>query len=78
MTCSVASSADYRLILALDIPLIIVYQSIPLIWIRALYAHRERLNPPVNDPAYAHELRAKDKGIAHLGFLTNDYKVGAF
>ena len=76
--CNFSTNADFRLILAFDIPLIIIYQSIPLLWAWSLYTNRDRLNPPVTDPNYAHELRAKDTRIAHLGFLTSDYKCAAY
>ena len=73
MECNVETSADYRLILACDIPLIMFYQSIPIVWAWLLYTRRHRLNPPVNDPRRAYELRAKDESIMHLSFLVNDY-----
>lgn len=36
--CNAQASADYRLILACDIPLIIFYQTIPLIWVGSLHS----------------------------------------
>jgi hypothetical protein len=76
--CNFQTSADFRLILACDIPLIILYQSIPIVWAWLLYTHRQRLNPPVNDPRRAYELRAKDDSIAHLSFLVNDYSCALY
>ena len=78
MECNAKASADYRLILGFGIPLILIYQSIPLIWAVLLYTRRDRLNPPVNDPRRAHELRAQDESIGHLSFLVNDYSCAMY
>ena len=75
--CSSTEGA-YPMLLGFTIPLIILYQSIPLVWWYSLRTNRTRLNPPVEDAIRAHERRAKDRSVAHLRFLVTDYRCGMF
>ena len=52
-----------------------LYQSIPLLYFLSLTSERERLNPPVMDTLKAYKRRAKDKHVAHLRFLFQDYSI---
>ena len=67
--CSVDHSPDYLLLLVFTLPLIILYQSVPLLWAYQLYKNRARLNPPIEDAGRAYERRARDHDVAHLNFL---------
>ena len=66
------------MILACTAPLIIVYQSIPLVWLYLLRRHRARLKPPTKDKSRAYEERAKDSHVQHLRFLFGDYRCGMY
>ena len=66
------------MLIGFTIPLIILYQSIPLIWLYSLHANRARLNPPMEDTKRAHERRAEDRSVAHLRFLVTDYRCDMF
>ena len=58
--CS-STSPEYQLLLALTLPFMLLYQSIPLGWAYFLSKHRAELNPPVEDQVAAFERRAKDR-----------------
>ena len=73
-----SSSADYRLLLLCDLPLIFLYQSIPIMYWRALQANKAALNPPVDDAERAYAKRAKDDKIAHLRFLFSDFRCSQY
>ena len=75
--CS-SSSADYRLLLLCDLPLICIYQSIPIMYWRALQGNKAALNPPIEDPERAYAKRAKDQSIAHLRFLFSDFRCSQY
>ena len=76
MECSL-SNPDYKLLLALDVPLIGLYQGIPLLYFILLFLKRDRLNPTVYGrdfkelpPAQEQDLkyskREKDPKLADL------------
>ena len=73
-----STTGAYPMLLGFTIPLIILYQSIPLVWWYSLRANRARLNPPMEDTKRAHERRAKDRSVAHLQFLVTDYRCDMF
>ena len=58
--CS-STSPDYRLLLSFTLPLIFLYQSIPLGWAYLLSKHRTELNPPIEDHDRALKKRSKDQ-----------------
>ena len=76
---------DYLLLLALDVPLILLYQAIPLMYLVLLYRKRDRLNPSLYGrdfrelpSAQDHDLkyakRDKDPMLADLRFLFSVYR----
>ena len=58
--CS-STSPEYQLLLALTLPFMLLYQSIPLGWAYFLSKHRAELNPPIEDQVVAFERRARDR-----------------
>ena len=62
------------MLLGVTVPLILIYQSIPLIWFYYLYQNHSRLDPPIADAAAAYKKRATDHTIQHLRFLFGDYR----
>ena len=65
-------------LLGVTVPLIILYQSIPLVWLYDLRANRAKLDPPIEDNDRAYKKRAEDHSIAHLRFLIADYRCGMY
>ena len=74
--CTV-SDPDYRLLLAVDIPLITLYQAIPLLYFFVLFRKRDRLNPtlygrdfkelpPAEEQQLKYSKRDKDPVLADL------------
>jgi len=72
-----STTGAYPMLLAFTLPLIFLYQSIPIVWAYLLYTNRERLNPPMEDKRRAYEKRAKDRRIADLRFLFADFRCEA-
>ena len=79
MLCDL-KNPDYQLLLGLDLPLIALYQGIPLMYFVLLYRNRHRLNPalygrdfkvlpPDEEKNLAHSKRAKDPVLKPLSFL---------
>lgn len=59
-------SDDYRRMLAIDVPLIAIYQSIPFIWGALLIWQRRRLNPGYSNDQASRRKRDSDPVIAPL------------
>ena len=79
MLCDL-SNPDFALLLGLDLPLIAIYQGIPLMYFTLLYRNRARLNPtlygrdfkdlpPAQEQELAYAKREKDPNLKHLSFL---------
>ena len=68
--------SSYEAFRALIIVFIIVYQSVPLVWMVLLYKLRDRLDPPTsgNDRLLALHVRDHDTFLDALRFLFNDYR----
>ena len=73
-----STTGAYPMLLGFTVPLIILYQSIPLLWWYDLRAKRAKLDPPIEDKDRAYRKRAKDHSVAHLGFLVADYRCGMY
>ena len=56
-------SDEYSRLLAIDIPLIALYQAIPIGWAVLLWRHRRQLNPNFRSEKASRRKRAKDKGL---------------
>ena len=57
-------SDEYSTLLETDIPLIILYQSIPFIWAALLFSQRRRLNPGYKNEQAGRRKRDRDPRIA--------------
>ena len=57
------------------IVLIMVFQSLPLIYIALLYSVRERLNPKMANKTLAMETRERDESLRPYRFLFSDYRL---
>ena len=67
-------SEERGTLLGVVIPMLIIYQSIPLMYTWLLVKHRERLNPRFKDQLAARRKRERDPVLAPLRFLYEDYK----
>jgi len=62
-------SARFKAFEVVDVLLILVYQTLPLIWAVFLWRERHRLQPVSRDPAKALSRRNADPALAPLKFL---------
>ena len=69
-------SDDYNTLLGADVPLIILYQSIPILYAVLLFKSRRRLDPGFRNELAARRKRGRDKALAPLRFLFEDYVCG--
>ena len=69
-------SDDYNALLGADVPLIILYQSIPILYAVLLFKSRRRLDPGFRNELAARRKRGRDKALAPLRFLFEDYVCG--
>jgi len=67
-------SNEFEAFRAIDILLIMVYMSTPLIWFGILYSVRHRLNPKTKDRRLARFLRSEDSGLVSIKFLFEPYR----
>ena len=63
---------------ALDLLLIAIYQSLPLIYIKLLFDVREKLTPAASSPELAMKARDADHSINHVKFLFQVLFCSAF
>lgn len=73
------SSFLYRAFVVVDVLLVIIYLSIPLIWLVLLLRKRAKLNPvTMSDVQHAVYLRDTDRELDELRFLFASYKPSYF
>jgi hypothetical protein len=68
------NAAKFRSFYVLDLVFILMYLSIPLVWLVLLYGRRQRLNPKTSDPKKAIALRDEDPTLRPLAFLFSVYE----
>lgn len=73
-------SASYLNFKAVDLTLIFIFLSIPLIWAVLLWRSREKLNPDSKDLGYVKYVRENENEVSLLPirFLFTVYKPGHF
>ena len=65
---------DYQSFLLLDVVLILIYLSIPLVWLVLLHSNRHRLNPKKSSPQKAICTRNEDPKLRPFAFLFSVYE----
>jgi hypothetical protein len=71
-------SAQHELFVKFDLIVIVIYLSIPFIWILALYRVKGLLNPVgVVETSIIVHMREGDEDLAPLKFLYSTYRPGA-
>jgi hypothetical protein len=74
-TSVVCDSQQYKSFALVDGLFIVIYMSMPLVWLALLQKNKGRLNPGSGtDKKHALFLRDSDQGLAHLRFLFAAYK----
>ena len=71
-------SKEYRGMLLVDIPFILLYQSLPVLYMFLLLTNRRRLNPGLRNDNASRRKRDRDPRISALNFLFCDYQVGFY
>lgn len=67
-------SSKYQEFIAIDILFVLLYMSIPLIWVFELWKYRRHLYPlGIEDEEMIADIRAKDQDLSHLHFLFSSY-----
>jgi hypothetical protein len=69
------NSSSYETFKVIDVFLILIYMSTPVLWMAILYYYRDRLNPNTNDKRLARFLRSEDKELASYRFLFEPYQT---
>jgi len=70
--CSL-ESPEYAALLAIDIPMIVIYQAIPIMYAVLLFKHRKLLNPGFREEIAGRRKRDRDPRLSHIKFLFADY-----
>ena len=66
-------SEDFDLLLAIDLPFIVIYQLLPVMYFVLLFVKKDALNPNFRNESAARNKRNKDPSLAPLSFLVIDY-----
>ena len=64
---------SYQQLRILDGLFIVIYQSIPLLWLLLLHLKRKELNPPLQDPRLINFVRDLNPSLNSLRFLFSSY-----
>ena len=73
--CDRRGSPEYRRLLAVDVPLIILYQAIPIMYAGLLITKRHQLNPGFKNRVASRAKRDRTPELARLKFLFEAYEV---
>jgi hypothetical protein len=70
------NSAAYQSFKQTTLVFVAIYQLIPMVWLRLLWARKEQLNPKVSqmDPGLGLYIREKDVSLRSLRFLFDSYR----
>ena len=68
-------SDQFSRLLSIDVPFIILYQSIPVMYAWLLWSSRRSLNPGYRNKIVARAKRDNDPSLAYLKFLFESYEV---
>ena len=66
-------SDEYTTLFNIDVPMMFVYQSIPIMYAAILIMNRKRLNPGFRSEAASRRKRGRDRVLAPYLFLFDDY-----